>query len=258
MKNLACTVPTAKSFDEAVAAVEQSTAAHGFRVLHVHDMAGILAEKGFPREPLKIVEICNAKYSSDLLQKEVTAALMLPCPIVVYQQDGQTQGSLKMWRVAQVSTTTNLGAPGLAFETWEGCEPHHRLSSSRLHILARMTRGLHRYQQSGNFHFITFSCYQRRPYLGRASARNLFESALERIRKRYHFVVLGHVIMPEHVHLLVSEPKKGTLDRAIQALKLSVSVRSRHRPFWHPAITTSTSGIRRRLRRSCATCTETR
>ncbi len=97
-----------------------------------------------------------------------------------------------------------------------------------------MTRGLHRYQQSGNFHFITFSCYQRRPYLGRASARNLFESALERIRKRYHFVVLGHVIMPEHVHLLVNEPKKGTLDRAIQALKLSVSVRSRHRPFWQP------------------------
>ena len=90
MKNLAFTVPTAKSFDEAVAAVGQITAAHGFRVLHVHDMAGILAEKGFPREPLKIVEICNAKYSSDLLQKEVTAALMLPCPIVVYQQDGQT------------------------------------------------------------------------------------------------------------------------------------------------------------------------
>ena len=88
MKNLAHTVPTAKSFDDAVAAVEQATAAHGFRVLHVHDISGILAGKGFDREPLKIVEICNAKYSSEILQKEVTAALMLPCPIVVYQQDG--------------------------------------------------------------------------------------------------------------------------------------------------------------------------
>ena len=88
MKNLAFTVPTPKSFDEAVAAVEEATAAHGFRVLHVHDIAGILAEKGLAREPLKIVEICNAKYSSDILQKDVTAALMLPCPIVVYQQDG--------------------------------------------------------------------------------------------------------------------------------------------------------------------------
>ncbi|MGA9584656.1 MAG: transposase [Terracidiphilus sp.] len=95
-----------------------------------------------------------------------------------------------------------------------------------------MTRGLHRYQQAGDFHFITFSCYHRRPYLGRASTRNLFESALERIRKRYDFVVLGYVIMPEHVHLLVNEPKNGTLDRAIQALKLSVTVRQKQRPFW--------------------------
>ena len=95
-----------------------------------------------------------------------------------------------------------------------------------------MTRGLHRYQQAGDFHFITFSCHHRRPYLGCKSTRNLFESALERIRKRYGFVVLGYVIMPEHVHLLVNEPKNGTLDRAIQALKLSVTVRQKQRPFW--------------------------
>ena len=38
--------------------------------------------------------------------------------------------------------------------------------------------------------------------------------------------------MPEHVHLLVSEPGKGDLGRAIQALKLSVARRSPQRPFW--------------------------
>jgi len=38
--------------------------------------------------------------------------------------------------------------------------------------------------------------------------------------------------MPEHVHLLVNEPGKGSLARAIQALKLSVAVRRRERPFW--------------------------
>lgn len=90
MKLLAHTVPTAKSFDETVAAVEQNTTAHGFRVLHVHDVAGILGEKGFTHEPIKIIEICNARYSYEILQKDVTAALMLPCPIVVYRQDGQT------------------------------------------------------------------------------------------------------------------------------------------------------------------------
>jgi putative transposase len=97
-----------------------------------------------------------------------------------------------------------------------------------------MTRGLHRYQQAGNFHFITFSCYRRRPYLNRAATRRLFESALERIRKRYGFVVIGYVVMPEHVHMLVNELENRTLDRALQALKLSVTKRRKERPFWQP------------------------
>ena len=95
-----------------------------------------------------------------------------------------------------------------------------------------MTKGLHRYQQAGDLHFITFSCNQRLPYLGGPSSRELFESALERIRRRYIFVVIGYVVMPEHVHLLVNEPQRGTLSAAIQAVKLSVSVRGRQRPFW--------------------------
>jgi putative transposase len=95
-----------------------------------------------------------------------------------------------------------------------------------------MTRGLVRYQQAGQFHFITFSCYHRLAYLGQAAARNLFESSLELMRRKYAFVVAGYVVMPEHVHLLVSEPQLGTLDRALQALKLSVTVRQPKSPFW--------------------------
>ena len=95
-----------------------------------------------------------------------------------------------------------------------------------------MTRGLHRYQQAGDLHFITFSCYQRRPYLLCSSTRDRFESALERMRTRYWFAVFGYVIMPEHVHILLNEPKVGTLAGAIQAIKLSVAVREDQRPFW--------------------------
>jgi putative transposase len=95
-----------------------------------------------------------------------------------------------------------------------------------------MTRGLVRYQQCGCFHFITFSCYRRLPYLNTASARELFERSLEAMRRRYKFVVAGYVVMPEHVHLLVGEPQETLLSKAIQALKLSVSVQSRRRPFW--------------------------
>jgi putative transposase len=95
-----------------------------------------------------------------------------------------------------------------------------------------MTKGLVRYQQSGCFHFLTFSCYHRLPYLAEATTYSLFEHSLEAMRLRYDFVVCGYVVMPEHVHLLVSEPKKALLGKAIQALKLSVSVQSGEHPFW--------------------------
>ncbi|MCZ2391595.1 MAG: DUF302 domain-containing protein [Acidobacteria bacterium] len=84
------TVTTEKTFDEAVLAIEQKAADKGFRVLHTHDVAATLAEKGFPREPLKIIEICNAKYASQVLDKDVKISLMLPCPISVYVKDGHT------------------------------------------------------------------------------------------------------------------------------------------------------------------------
>jgi putative transposase len=62
--------------------------------------------------------------------------------------------------------------------------------------------------------------------------RDLFERALDAARRRSVFFVFGYVVMPEQVHLLVSEPKRGGLDSAIQALKTSVSKQSGRRPFW--------------------------
>jgi putative transposase len=95
-----------------------------------------------------------------------------------------------------------------------------------------MPKGLVRYQECGCFHFITFGCYHRFEHLGSVASRELFERSLEIMRARYDFVVSGYVVMPDHVHLLVGEPKKSLLSKAIQALKLSVSVQSRQRPFW--------------------------
>jgi len=62
----------------------------------------------------------------------------------------------------------------------------------------------------------------------------LFESALERMRRRYLFVVCGYVVMPEHVHLLVNEPARCLLSKAVQALELSVSMHRSETPFWLP------------------------
>ena len=95
-----------------------------------------------------------------------------------------------------------------------------------------MTQGLKRYQFTGDLHFITFSCYRRSPYFASAAARSRFEAALERTRTKHRFLVIGYVVMPEHVHLLVSEPQKAALAAALHALKLSVSKLSPPRPFW--------------------------
>jgi putative transposase len=38
--------------------------------------------------------------------------------------------------------------------------------------------------------------------------------------------------MPEHVHLLLSEPDRGLLADGLQGLKLSVVRRAKQRPFW--------------------------
>ena len=88
-----------------------------------------------------------------------------------------------------------------------------------------MPWGLKHYQHSRDLHFITFSCYRRQPLLESARAKRLFESALEQARRQYGFWVTGYVVMPEHVHLLVSEPERATLARALQALKQSVARR---------------------------------
>ncbi len=79
----------------------------------------------------------------------------------------------------------------------------------------------HRFYGGHDLHFLTFSCYQRQPLLHSVPRRDLFLEVLERERRRYWFVVLGYVVMPEHVHLLMSEPQRDMLSTAMQALKLS-------------------------------------
>jgi putative transposase len=95
-----------------------------------------------------------------------------------------------------------------------------------------MVVGLERLQAEGDWHFVTFSCYHRCAYLESPAARDLFEEALARMCRCYEFDVLGYVVMPEHVHLLLSEPAKELLAVGLQALKISVSKRAKERPFW--------------------------
>ncbi|MGD0790544.1 MAG: transposase [Terriglobales bacterium] len=88
-----------------------------------------------------------------------------------------------------------------------------------------MPRNLKRCYGAGDLHFITCSCYRRQPLLGTARRRDLFLTVLEQVRRRYQFVVVGYVVMPEHFHLLIGEPQEETPSTVLQALKLGFARR---------------------------------
>ena len=81
------TIPTTKTFAEAVQGVQDEIAKAGMRVLYVHDVQKTLAEKGFERGPFKIVEFCSAKFANEFLSKDIRIGLCLPCKINVYTKD---------------------------------------------------------------------------------------------------------------------------------------------------------------------------
>ncbi len=103
--------------------------------------------------------------------------------------------------------------------------------------ILKMPWGLRRFQQARCLHFLTFSCYRRAPLLGTPRSRDIFEQTLERSRRWYGFYVAGYVIMPEHVHLLITEPERAKLSVALQMLKQNVAHQLRGPEggiFWLP------------------------
>jgi putative transposase len=85
-----------------------------------------------------------------------------------------------------------------------------------------MKHRLERRYGLGHLHFITCSCYHRLPLLGAKATRTLFLNILSDVRDRYDFALLGYVVMPEHIHLLISEPRVGTPSTVMQVLKQRV------------------------------------
>ncbi len=113
---------------------------------------------------------------------------------------------------------------------------HHITDNSlATRYLLPMPWGLVRIRDPRFSHFITFSCYRRQQELGNACNRDRFEQDLERVRRWYGLCIYAYVVMPEHVHLLLSEPDRGSLSVAIQVLKQVVSRKCRRpgqRRFW--------------------------
>ncbi len=60
-----------------------------------------------------------------------------------------------------------------------------------------------------------------RPAESRSVSRSPALEVIERVRRRHGFAVVGYVVMPEHVHLLLSEPERGNPCAVMKVLKQS-------------------------------------
>ena len=127
----------------------------------------------------------------------------LGCPILLDSEKGGTHKSDSVLPISQ--TTINFTST----------RPKRRTSTT----LLPMPDGLKRYQHTRQAHFLTFSCYQRRPFLLSPQSKNTVEQVLEQVRRKYSLAIAAYVLMPEHIHLLTNEPPVTPLATVLQVFK---------------------------------------
>ncbi|MGL4513592.1 MAG: REP-associated tyrosine transposase [Lacipirellulaceae bacterium] len=82
------------------------------------------------------------------------------------------------------------------------------------------------YDDLGDSHFLTFSCYRRLPLLARDRSRKWFVDALLQARSKDTFDLWAWVTMPEHVHLVLLPHRGVRVATILSAIKQSVSKRA--------------------------------
>ena len=82
---------TSRSVEEANDALRESIGQHGFGLLHQYDFNRTLADKGFTISgKCLVLEVCNPAQAAEVLARDMTMNLVLPCRISVYQKNGST------------------------------------------------------------------------------------------------------------------------------------------------------------------------
>lgn len=111
-----------RSFTETCEALERLCPENQFRVLAVHDVQATLKEKGFERDPIRIIEVCNAGFANEALNKNIHVSLFMPCKFVVSESSGKVTVTL-----GRPSVISQL-LPGAGLESLAG-EVEERLSA---------------------------------------------------------------------------------------------------------------------------------
>ena len=111
------------TFSEAVARAREELAAEGFGVLCEIDVQATLKQKlDIDREPYLILGACNPPLAHRALEAEPKLGVLLPCNVIVYQQQGRTH-------IAAVDAEQMLSIVGNDDLTATATEVRRRLSA---------------------------------------------------------------------------------------------------------------------------------
>jgi putative transposase len=91
-------------------------------------------------------------------------------------------------------------------------------------FIAMTPRHRRNFNEPGHAHELTFSCYQRFPFLKSERTCAWLADSIGAARKSLNFDLWAYVFMPEHVHLIV-RPRQTVYDKASirQAIKAPVA-----------------------------------
>jgi len=85
---------------------------------------------------------------------------------------------------------------------------------------------LQHFNEPGHLHFLTFSCYERRPLLTNEVFKAWLAESLNKVLVAHRFELSGFVFMPEHVHLLVwPQEEKYSIANFCHSFKQPFSLR---------------------------------
>ncbi len=105
----------------------------------------------------------------------------------------------------------------------------HPEDKPRAHLMSHR-KTCKRFNNPGDAHALTFSCFHRQPFLTKDRTRRWFVDAIEQARQKHQFHLWAYVIMPEHAHLLVW-PTRAQYDISAFLRSVKQSVVRKALPF---------------------------
>ena len=102
-------IQSEKDIKEVLESLEVNIVNNGFGILHIHNLEETMHSKGIELgESCHIYEICNPKLAKEVLSKDMSINMVLPCRISVYTDKGITKiGMIKPTTLINESSHKN-------------------------------------------------------------------------------------------------------------------------------------------------------